>query len=248
MMVNGIPLTDGERHAYSKGHLRASLRFLKSNGSPFLEGVATPAAVRKHSRAWNARHGAAYEAAGVKGGTSAVKSVYTAQIKAAGVARNGENFGPRGRARDARLEKIAAIEAAAVARLTVLGLAPARSRKTPTAPASHGITAADLVDVVGGRVERVPVADIARESDGRIILAAVPTPTLPPETDTAVIPMTRAARKQSNRDLAEDMRAAGLDPRGDAWRRAVDGESLDSIAADLSRLSTDPTPAPVGAR
>lgn len=43
----------------------------------------------------------------------------------------------------------------------------------------------------------------------------------------------RAAAKADNKALAADLRAAGLEPRGEAWRRAKAGEAVEEIARDL---------------
>lgn len=94
--------------------------------------------------------------------------------------------------------------------------------------------------------EPVTVPDIARASDGRVIVAHV---TAAPETvpDVAAMPMTRAARKQSNRDLADALRAVDLEPRGDVWKLATVGGcspaelaamSADDIARAAAQLAT----------
>lgn len=43
----------------------------------------------------------------------------------------------------------------------------------------------------------------------------------------------KAAEKAANKDLAAALRAAGLEPKGEAWRRAKAGEPIDAIAAEL---------------
>lgn len=43
----------------------------------------------------------------------------------------------------------------------------------------------------------------------------------------------RAKTKADNKALAAALRAAGLEPRGEAWQRAKDGEPIETIAADL---------------
>ncbi len=45
----------------------------------------------------------------------------------------------------------------------------------------------------------------------------------------------KAAAKADNKALAAALRAAGLEPRGDAWRRAKAGEPIADIAADLAQ-------------
>lgn len=43
----------------------------------------------------------------------------------------------------------------------------------------------------------------------------------------------RADAKAANKALANALRAAGLDPKGEAWRRAKQGEPIEQIAAEL---------------
>ena len=43
----------------------------------------------------------------------------------------------------------------------------------------------------------------------------------------------KAKAKADNKALAAALRAAGLEPRGEAWRRAKAGETIEAIAADL---------------
>ena len=45
---------------------------------------------------------------------------------------------------------------------------------------------------------------------------------------------TKAAAKAENKALAAALRAAGLEPKGEAWRRAKAGEPIDAIVADLT--------------
>lgn len=55
--------------------------------------------------------------------------------------------------------------------------------------------------------------------------------------DVTVAASARAERAQvktENKALAAQLRAAGLDPRGEAWRRAKAGEPIHTIAADLA--------------
>lgn len=44
----------------------------------------------------------------------------------------------------------------------------------------------------------------------------------------------KAQAKANNKELAAALRAAGLEPQGEAWRRAKAGESVEAIAADLA--------------
>ena len=112
-----------------------------------------------------------------------------------------------------------------MARLEVLGLVGRKSTRKPAAPKPAAVES-PAVDVAPVPVvESAPVGPAAPVAD---VPATVPAP---------MPAMTRAARKASNRELADRMRAAGLTPSGDAWRLAQSGVPLEELAAALSALS-----------
>lgn len=89
--------------------------------------------------------------------------------------------------------------------------------------------AAKPSDVLAAGIESGRVVIIDATPAARILGEPDPAPVEPAEPTTVPDPLpaqTWAARKQSRRELAAAMRAAGIKPAGEAWERAKSGTPL----------------------
>lgn len=221
-----------ERHIYTAAADRSRKAYRRKHG-------ANVTLTLSERRAWNLAHRDKLAAAAARAGLAAVRKTHRARVDQLATMTDPDRIGgPASGEWLAILERDAAHAAARLEVLAAIGKTP---RKTPVRRKS-----ATVETVTEPTPATVPVELAAAVESGRAVVIPIGAPRPAPATVPAPMPrQTRAARRQSRRELADALRAVGLRPAGDVWTLATAGhepaEIVRQIAegADLATLAAE---------
>lgn len=200
-------LTREESLTYRAAASRARTAYLKKNGTPSLAVTdgrtleETRAMLTEHATSWHAEHDGPMADAAHRAGMNAARKLNRDRVKRLETFRAKTIGTPRP-------DFLATLEdeaATAAARLEVLTAKPAKTSTRKPAKVRKLTAAPDAVET--------PTAPEVTVSAPETVPAPMP-------------PMTRAARKQTRREIAAKMRAEGVKPEGQAWRDACAAAGL----------------------
>jgi hypothetical protein len=217
-------LVGDERTIYVMAADRSRAAYRRKHGATTLQTIA-------ERRAWTLAHGVPMAAAAERGGMNAVRKMHRARVETLATMTRPDRVG--GPVTGVYLDVITREAEQSAARLDALA-APRKTTARKPAQAKNSRVAAKKLGVAPVEISPVAVDNTPEAVEARRAMFAglgwSTTPAAAPvasvdvaETAPATVPapmpkMTRAAAKQTRREIAAAMRAEGLRPEGEEWR------------------------------